>query len=231
MIAKSSRSYGIIRASQHCVIGALLALTATIPCYGGNSMADSQTISDRKTRQQVLDELECDGACSFHMLPGDRIADILGVTRKASLSLPIHRGWKNMVRCSRFMSYLDQLPNEQWPMAAVQLPPMPTKEEDYRWVDPRQQYVYLISWQGLYKIGCSVEPKQRLTGLNQARFPFIRPAVLLHKVKTKNMVFAEKYLHTRFDSYRIERPWREWFNLPKDSVKWICALKDGDLDE
>jgi hypothetical protein len=106
----------------------------------------------------------------------------------------------------------------------VRPPPRLPVEQQYVKVI-RPGYVYLLHWNGLYKIGMSINVKRRVVGLAGV------PATIdiVHTVKTKDMSTAEKFLHRRFAQYRIKGKHREWFSLPDDAVAWIRALRSRQL--
>lgn len=85
-------------------------------------------------------------------------------------------------------------------------------------------FVYLFHWNGLHKIGMTVNVASRIAGLTTLPNVTID---LVHSVATVDMRASEKFLHRKFSSCRVQG---EWFSLPQDAITWICALKDGDLD-
>ncbi len=80
-------------------------------------------------------------------------------------------------------------------------------------------YVYLVSAQSAYKIGCTRAPYRRVAEIaNQSA----NGAELIHLIPTDDPEGIEKYWHKRFDEKRIEginKQSGEWFRLSKDDVK------------
>jgi len=73
-----------------------------------------------------------------------------------------------------------------------------------------------------YKIGRSQDPQLRLRKLRREADPAV---VLKHVVSCNDMVWAELFLHQRFEDRRIDG---EWFALTENDVEWIASL--GRLD-
>lgn len=102
----------------------------------------------------------------------------------------------------------------------------------YCYLDLEQSFIYLLEWDGCYKIGVSTNVEARIVGLNTLPSP--HEIKLVHKVKVFRCfaINIESNLHSRFKQYRIEHKHvREWFRLPQDVIDWFCSLRDGDLDE
>ena len=104
------------------------------------------------------------------------------------------------------------------------LPPLRQTPPPSESVRGKPGFVYLIRISnGIYKIGASRNPKQRLKAI---RFKLQAPdADLFHIIATDDMGGLEEQLHQRFDQYRIEGGF-ETFSLPFDSVVEICAMED-----
>jgi hypothetical protein len=81
--------------------------------------------------------------------------------------------------------------------------------------DHGRGYVYLIWWNGYYKIGKANNVAQRIREITSGH-P-IQPTVI-HIIPTDAMERLEKQLHKRFAAKRING---EWFDLSEDDVKYI----------
>ena len=85
--------------------------------------------------------------------------------------------------------------------------------------DRRKEYVYLILGEnGRYKIGCSVDPKNRLASL---RLSSCENHELIHTIETKDQYKLESELHEKF---KEKRNHSEWFTLSDEDVKYIKTL-------
>jgi len=80
-------------------------------------------------------------------------------------------------------------------------------------------YLYGNMEKGLFKIGASKNPKQRVMQLNKIS-PYL--SVLLHKIPAMNMREAERLLHIK---YADKKQLGEWFELNMDDVSDILATK------
>ena len=90
---------------------------------------------------------------------------------------------------------------------------LPHTEAKYR------GYVYLVwSDSGLYKIGRTVNLKQRMAQLSADRVP--ENLILLYAVETGNHFEAERDLHSKFQDKRI---YGEWFDLDRQDVHTILT--------
>lgn len=97
--------------------------------------------------------------------------------------------------------------------------PVPKKFPTSESVTDPFQYVYLIrSPDGVYKIGKTANPEQRLRAF-LTQFPFAVEYVSL--IRTENMGKLEKELHRKFDLKRLKG---EWFALSDDDVTYIKGL-------
>lgn len=86
-------------------------------------------------------------------------------------------------------------------------------------------FVYLMcSETGLYKIGRSKAPSNRMKELNK-QFPV--KIWLIHFFKSNVYIQVEKYLH---DKFSIQRKGDEWFSLSQKDIDWFCSLADHSLD-
>lgn len=84
----------------------------------------------------------------------------------------------------------------------------------------RGGYIYLVESGGNYKIGLSNRPDVRM---KQLGLQMPQAFQLLHTIPASNMAWAEKHLHQKFASKRLNG---EWFQLAPDDVAWICALTE-----
>jgi hypothetical protein len=86
-------------------------------------------------------------------------------------------------------------------------------------------YVYLISAQAAYKIGCTRAPYRRAAEIaNQSA----KGAELLHLISTDDPVGIEKYWHGRFSEKRlagVNKQSGEWFALTFEDVKTFKRRK------
>jgi hypothetical protein len=80
-------------------------------------------------------------------------------------------------------------------------------------------FIYLMCWDGLYKIGCSHNPRQRLASLDVRGH---RGIELIHEIPCNAMRACEQALH---EHYADRRRHGEWFALSSSDVAWICAKK------
>jgi hypothetical protein len=86
----------------------------------------------------------------------------------------------------------------------------------------RKHYVYLIECDhaGIYKIGYSEKPTERLAAL-QTSSPC--PLRLVLTIKEGNPRLLEKDLHMIFWE---QRQYNEWFKLSPEDVQWIQSLAE-----
>ena len=84
-------------------------------------------------------------------------------------------------------------------------------------------HIYLIESLGLYKIGKTKNPTNRMKN-----FTTIFPAKIneIHSFITNDMNGIEKFLHNRFAHLRHTG---EWFNLSQEDVDYICSIEDYGL--
>lgn len=82
-------------------------------------------------------------------------------------------------------------------------------------------FVYFAGYDNVVKIGISIKPKQRMSGLNTSS-----PGVvsLYVKVQTANMEVLEKRLHHHFAEQRLPKK-REWFSLNDELTMLINNLQ------
>lgn len=78
-------------------------------------------------------------------------------------------------------------------------------------------HVYIIEHQGVYKIGIARSVEERMKGI---KLP--HATQVIHTIATNNMYFAERRLHQRFTSRRLNG---EWFQLDHDDLQWLCAIE------
>lgn len=78
-------------------------------------------------------------------------------------------------------------------------------------------YVYLMEMGGFYKIGASLDPKQRLKAFSTLPWP----ARIAHQIATKRPRALERALHQRFAARRRNG---EWFKLLEGEVRALLAL-------
>jgi len=91
--------------------------------------------------------------------------------------------------------------------------------------EPVSGYVYLLrSDHGLYKIGRSIEPASRIRRLGVV-LPF--PVTTIHVLAADDCSTAERRLHMRFASQRLEG---EWFRLTDDDVAWVKSIQHCEKD-
>ena len=87
-------------------------------------------------------------------------------------------------------------------------------------------YVYLVSAQSAYKIGCTRAPYRRVAEIaNQSA----EGATLEHLISTDDPEGIEKYWHNRFADKRIvgaNKQSGEWFRLSKDDVRAFRRRKN-----
>jgi len=82
----------------------------------------------------------------------------------------------------------------------------------------RTGYVYLIKSGKYHKIGFTRRnPRTRLKEITTPE-----GVSLVHVIETSDPEGLEQFLHKEFADKRAER---EWFNLNKEDVKWICEIK------
>jgi hypothetical protein len=81
-------------------------------------------------------------------------------------------------------------------------------------------YVYVIKSQYGYKIGKTVNLKER-TRLFEVKLPF--PIEVVHSTYFDDYTAAESFFHRMFASKRLEG---EWFNLNNDDLEVIKNIKD-----
>lgn len=88
-------------------------------------------------------------------------------------------------------------------------------------------YVYLATDGELFKIGRTIDPEQRVSGLkNTARGELRNASIkMLHFFPCDNMVEAERILHSLLSSKRKRG---EWFDLSEEDVARITSIKAGD---
>ena len=87
----------------------------------------------------------------------------------------------------------------------------------------RRGYIYLIQEShGLYKIGYARDINQRI-GSMQSGNPF--PLVLIAHVEVRNMVDAERFIHSELKAYHVVR---EWYSMP-DLDPWRRVLNSYNM--
>lgn len=94
----------------------------------------------------------------------------------------------------------------------------PSKQPKITKPRDRKGYVYLLespSTPGLYKIGRTVDPKDRIKTF-AVKLPFEVQYVCV--IKTDDMYSLEKLLHRMFDNNRVNG---EWFFLLQDDIDYI----------
>lgn len=86
-------------------------------------------------------------------------------------------------------------------------------------LDVQEGFVYLMHWEGEYKIGRAVDierRKKRLSGeLN-------RDITVLHRIFSRDYSQAESDLHRKYASKRLHG---EWFALEDEDIVWLMSLK------
>lgn len=102
----------------------------------------------------------------------------------------------------------------------------PTSElrvEDFvlQYPSNRNGWIYVIQAIGTtrYKIGRSIEPKERLRQLNQKQSPY--PLKLIHTFWSMDAVSDEQYLHSALADFRVHG---EWFEFEDDGgFPWLVS--------
>lgn len=77
-------------------------------------------------------------------------------------------------------------------------------------------YVYLISGNGSYKIGKSLDPQKRLKEL---KLPF--PAEIIHTIESNDYTRAEQHFHWKFAEKQING---EWFALLDTDIEYMKSI-------
>lgn len=91
---------------------------------------------------------------------------------------------------------------------------------------PNPGYIYLVKAvtpDNHYKIGLSVNPVTRIGSMG-VKLPF--PIDTLHTFPTSDMAMAEKSLHNKYQSKRVDG---EWFALSPEDVEDICCIQSMDF--
>jgi hypothetical protein len=86
--------------------------------------------------------------------------------------------------------------------------------------NPQEGYVYVIEDRGLYKIGRSRDPDDRV-GFLGIKFPY--PVKEIARLYTVDMRGAERLLHKEFAAKRLGG---EWFELDAEDVGLISLLAE-----
>jgi hypothetical protein len=141
----------------------------------------------------------------------DVVADILGVPREKVNSLVddmLDPVW------SRLYVYLI-FPLERAWRGDNDMPKLEEKLED--------RYVYLMRdpFTNLYKIGFSINPEERLRGINRVIPPGGTKVELVHLFVADKAREAEQALHHVYDEERVAL---EWFELDREDVRSIKAI-------
>lgn len=77
--------------------------------------------------------------------------------------------------------------------------------------------VYVIQCNEFYKIGVARNLAKRLNEM-QTGNPYELRVVLSIEVRGGSSFDTERFLHTKFQAYRVRR---EWFQLPPEAVEWM----------
>jgi hypothetical protein len=86
-----------------------------------------------------------------------------------------------------------------------------------------QKYIYLLQDDtGLYKIGMTSDLKARFRHLKHDR-----PFQLVHTILSYSVWWSEHWLHSKFQSSRVNG---EWFRLSSNDVAWIKAISKLEVD-
>ena len=89
-----------------------------------------------------------------------------------------------------------------------------------QWENPNYGFVYLIRYpDGIYKIGCSADPKFRIRTLSKEAGADLERICV---IETDNMWKLERDLHVHFDSKR--RGMKERFALDASDIDYIKSL-------
>lgn len=103
----------------------------------------------------------------------------------------------------------------------------------YKWYAECLQligYIYLLEWNGFYKIGFAYDVERRVRQLST--LPTVINTIHTIRVQKETPRTLEYWLHAKFAEHRVTGYGaREWFSLPEESVTWICGIQDGELDE
>jgi len=83
---------------------------------------------------------------------------------------------------------------------------------------PREAFVYLLEANGLYKIGRSSSPEQRIRHIQTGNGHKVQ---VLCMARTQYASSTEALLHKRFKHYRVSG---EWFALSASHVERIVAF-------
>lgn len=90
-------------------------------------------------------------------------------------------------------------------------------------IDDGSGVVYLIYSEGRYKIDCTYNMKMRMIGYRHM------DVHVIHTITTNNKYWAEKQMHQRFQSKRINQR-AEWFNLDSNDVADFCMFTTLDKE-
>lgn len=88
-------------------------------------------------------------------------------------------------------------------------------------------YVYLIAFEGLYKIGMTINIRQRMRALERKWSMQIGTYTIVHVIHASDMIYLESLLHRHFAPKNVHC---EWFDLAPDDVAWIMGL-GSELDD
>ena len=83
---------------------------------------------------------------------------------------------------------------------------------------PSNGFVYLFRAGDIYKIGLSINPKQRSKAV---KAPNGQDIIIEHQISTDDMGALEQALHYRFSDKRLEG---EWFELTDSDVEYVKGL-------
>lgn len=96
-------------------------------------------------------------------------------------------------------------------------------------------FIYLIQCGHLYKIGCSDNPRRRLSQVRWEHSYFLASQGLaghsvdiVHTIPTNNMRVAERVLHLRHANQRLDM--MEWFELADQQVAWVKSLTEVNVE-
>lgn len=88
-------------------------------------------------------------------------------------------------------------------------------------VSKKKGFIYLIQGEnGRYKIGCSANPKARLS---QLKVSSCEDHTLIHTYKVNDMYLEEKKLHEMLKDSRVHS---EWFELSEDEILCIKGMSN-----
>jgi hypothetical protein len=86
-------------------------------------------------------------------------------------------------------------------------------------LDVQEGFVYIMQWEGEYKIGKAVDIERRRKRLSGE---LNRDITVLHRIFSRDYSQAESDLHRKYASKRLHG---EWFALEAEDIVWLMSLK------